>query len=207
MPRKRSDMRRVKELLRLAHELGYSLRQIANSVRLGRTSVSDYLARAEAAGVRYEDVADRSEPEIEALLFKQPGLPASRPQPNWATVAADMRKDAVTLQLLWQDYREQHPDGYSYSQFRRRYREHLNVTPEPRMRRIPTPAEACEVDYAGMTMPVMANARRAFSSAHCRSPPSSTRKRRGQTTEDWLGSHVRMFNAWAVRFPNWCRTI
>jgi transposase len=104
--------------------------------------------------VRYEDIADKSEAEIEALLFKRPELPASRPQPNWATVAADLRKPAVTLQLLWQEYRDQHPDGYSYSQFRRLYREHLNVTPEPRMRRTLTPAEMCEVDYAGMTMPV-----------------------------------------------------
>ena len=53
MPWKRSDMRRMKEVLRL----GYSLRQIAESVRLGRTSVRDYLARADVAGVRYEDVA------------------------------------------------------------------------------------------------------------------------------------------------------
>ena len=148
-------MRRVKEILRLAHELGYSLRQIGKSVRLGRTSVWEYLTRAEAAGVRYEDIADKSEAEIEALLFKRPDLPASRPQPNWATVAADLRKPAVTLQLLWQEYRDQHPDGYSYSQFRRLYREHLQVTPEPRMRRTLTPAEMCEVDYAGMTMPVV----------------------------------------------------
>ena len=117
MPRKRSDMRRVKEILRLAHELGYSLRQIGKSVRLGRTSVWEYLTRAEAAGVRYEDIADKSEAEIEALLFKRPELPASRPQPNWATVAADLRKPAVTLQLLWQEYRDRHPDGYSYSQY------------------------------------------------------------------------------------------
>jgi DNA-binding transcriptional regulator LsrR (DeoR family) len=71
MPQKRSDMRRVKEVLRLAHELGYSLRQIAESVRLGRTSVRDYLTRADAAGVRYEDVADKGEAEIEALLFRR----------------------------------------------------------------------------------------------------------------------------------------
>lgn len=70
------------------------------------------------------------------MLFKQPDLPPSRPQPNWATVAEDLRKDAVTLQLLWQEYRDQHSDGSffvvlslalredSYSQFRRRYREH-----------------------------------------------------------------------------------
>ena len=75
MPGKRSDMRRVKEVLRLAHALGYSLRQVAESVRLGRTSVRDYLARADAAGLRYEDVADKGEAAIEGLLFWTcPGL-------------------------------------------------------------------------------------------------------------------------------------
>ena len=39
MPRERSDMRRVKELLRLAHELGYSKRQIAQSIRMPKTTV------------------------------------------------------------------------------------------------------------------------------------------------------------------------
>jgi len=205
MPRKRSDMRRVKEILRLAHELGYSLRQIGKSVRLGRTSVWEYLTRAEAAGVRYEDIADKSEAEIEALLFKRPELPASRPQPNWATVAADLRKPAVTLQLLWQEYRDQHPDGYSYSQFRRLYREHLNVTPEPRMRRTLTPAEMCEVDYAGMTMPVATADGERQVSIFVGTLPFSTiiyaEATWTQTTEDWLGSHVRMFNAWGGSVP------
>jgi transposase len=205
MPQERSDMRRVKEVLRLAHELGYSLRQISRSVRLSSTSVRNYLARADAAGVRYDDIADSCEAEIEAVLFKQPDLPPSRPQPNWVTVAEDLRKDAVTLQLLWQEYRDQHPDGYSYSQFRRRYREHLKVTPEPRMRRTPTPAEACEVDYAGMTMPVMAPDGERQVSIFVGTLPFSTiiyaEATWTQTTEDWLGSHVRMFNAWGGSVP------
>ena len=45
-------MRRVKELLRLGHELGYSKRQIAQSIRMPKTTVGDYLARAEAAELR-----------------------------------------------------------------------------------------------------------------------------------------------------------
>jgi len=113
MPQKRSDMRRVKEVLRLAHELGYSLRQVAESVRLGRTSVRDYLARADAAGVRYEDVADKGEAEIEALLFRRPEPAVTRPQPDWAELA----KPAVSLLLVCQEYRERHPDGYSYSHY------------------------------------------------------------------------------------------
>src|SRR5271166_1003184 len=71
MPQERSDMRRVKEVLRLAHELGYSNRQIQESVRMGRTSVGEYLARAREAGVRYADVAGMGEAEVEALLFKR----------------------------------------------------------------------------------------------------------------------------------------
>lgn len=50
MPQERSDMRRVRQVLRLAHELGYSLRQISRSVRLSSTPVRNYLARADAAG-------------------------------------------------------------------------------------------------------------------------------------------------------------
>ena len=110
-------MRRVKEVLRLAHELGYLLRQVAESVRLGRTSVRDYLARADAAGVRYGDVADKGEAEIEALLFRRPEPEVTRPQPDWAEVAAELAKPAVTLLLVWQEYRDRHPEGYSYSHY------------------------------------------------------------------------------------------
>lgn len=117
MPQERSDMRRVKEVLRLAHELGYSNRQIQKSVRMGRTSVGVYLARARDAGVRYADVAGMGEAEVEALLFKRPEPAVLRPMPDWAEVAAELRKPAVTLQLVWQEYRDQHADGYSYSQY------------------------------------------------------------------------------------------
>jgi transposase len=205
MPRKRSDMRRVKEVLRLAHELGYSLRQVAESVRLGRTSVRDYLARADAAGVRYEDVADTSEAEIEALLFRRPEPAVTRPQPDWAEVAAELGKPAVTLLLVWQEYRDRHPDGYSYSQFRRHYRSHQKLTPEPRMRRTLLPAQLCEVDYAGMAMPVMTTDGERQASIFVGTLPCSTllyaEATWTQATDDWLASHVRMFAAWGGSVP------
>jgi hypothetical protein len=87
MPQKRSEMKRVKEVLRLAHELGYSGRQISASVRLGRSAVSDYLKRADAVGIRYQDIISKSELEIEALLFKPSEPTQSRPLPDFAQVA------------------------------------------------------------------------------------------------------------------------
>src|SRR3954452_2988608 len=86
-------MRRVKELLRLAHELGYSKRQIAQSIRMPKTTVGDYLARAAAAGLRYADVAGMSEEAVEALLFQR------------ARAAADAGL-AVGLGRAWQARRD-----------------------------------------------------------------------------------------------------
>ncbi len=56
--------------------------------------------------------------------------------------------------LVWEEYRQQHRDGGSYSQFRRHFLEHTKTTPAPGMRREPVPGAACEVDYAGMTLTI-----------------------------------------------------
>jgi transposase len=37
---------------------------------------------------------------------------SAKPLPDWSHVHAELRRRSVTLALLWQDYRGQHPDGY-----------------------------------------------------------------------------------------------
>lgn len=198
-------MRRVKEVLRLAHELGYSNRQIQLSVRMGRTSVGAYLARALKAGVRYADVSLMGEAEVEALLFKCPAPAILRPMPDWTEVAVAMTRRGVTLLLVWQEYRDQHADGYSYSQFRRHYRTHQKLAPEPRMRRTLLPAQMCEVDYAGMTMTVITASGDRQVNIFVGTLPFSTyiyaEATWTQSSQDWLGSHVRMFGAWGGSVP------
>ena len=76
-------MRRVKEVLRLAHELGYSNRQIEESVRMGRDVGGRIFGAGPEAGVRYADVAGMGEAEVEALLFKRPEPAVLRPMPDW----------------------------------------------------------------------------------------------------------------------------
>src|SRR5512143_1930822 len=190
-------MRRVKELLRLAHELGYSNRQISQSIRMPKTTVGDYLARAAGAGVRYADVAEMSEEAVEALLFQRPELPATRPKPDWDTVAAELARRGVTLMLLWEEYRRQNPDGYSYSQFRRHFLEHAKAPPEPRLRREHLPGAACEVDDAGMTLTIGTAEGPRQASVFVGCLPFSgylyAEATWSQTAEDWLASHVRMF--------------
>ena len=51
MPAERVSMRCVREILRLKHVCGASDRAIARSTGVARSTASDYLARAAAAGL------------------------------------------------------------------------------------------------------------------------------------------------------------
>jgi len=113
-------MQKIKTVLRLAG-LGLSQRQIALSCQVGQATVSDYLRRAAAAGIRWPEVADWDEDRLRASLTA-----ASNPALNWRKADdsgyAEIRRELKThkhlpLQLLWQEYRDRQPDGYGYSRY------------------------------------------------------------------------------------------
>jgi hypothetical protein len=84
MPKPRSDIRKIREVLRLRDEHGASQRQIVAACRLPRTTVRDYLRRAKAAGLTYAAVADWSDDALEAWLFSRAPAPTGRTEPDWA---------------------------------------------------------------------------------------------------------------------------
>ncbi len=155
MPRPRVDMRKIREVLRLALGEELSQRLVAAASGVPQTTVHDYLVRAAAAGVKWPLPADLDDAGLEALLYP-PVLPAGtdRPAPDWQHVHDEMRKKGVTLQLLWVEYREAHPgDGYGYSQFANLYRSWRNGI-DVSMRQAHAPGEKLFVDFPGDTFPV-----------------------------------------------------
>ncbi|MGH2627422.1 MAG: helix-turn-helix domain-containing protein, partial [Anaerolineales bacterium] len=64
-------MRKITEVLRLK-AAGISIRDIAASVGAGRTTIFEYLARAEAAGVAWPLPEGLDEAALEAKLFPPP---------------------------------------------------------------------------------------------------------------------------------------
>lgn len=122
MPRKRSSMRKIREVLRL-HHMGLSSRQIARSVGLAQSTVTGYLHRAQAANLSWPLPEDLEEAAVERLLFVPREEPHSgQPLPDWRQVHAELRRKHVTLALLWEEYKRDHPDGYKYSRFCDLYR-------------------------------------------------------------------------------------
>ena len=70
MARERSEMRRVKEVLRLRLAFGLSHKAISAACRMPRTTVRDYCQRAKAAGLdSFAGVEPLSERALEARLF------------------------------------------------------------------------------------------------------------------------------------------
>ena len=65
----------------------------------------------------------------------------------------ELAQKGMTLMLLWVEYREEHPDGYEYSQFCQLYRDwrkKLDVT----MRQDHKAGEKMFVDFPGLTVPI-----------------------------------------------------
>ena len=89
MSQKRLSMRKIRELLRLKYDLGRSHREIARSLGIAASTVSDYVRRASAAGFSWPLPEGLDDAALEAVLFPAP--PPSRvprPEPNVEEVQA-----------------------------------------------------------------------------------------------------------------------
>jgi transposase len=153
-------MRQIKEILRLKHEHHLSVREIGRSCGLPPSTVSDYLGRAQAAGLSWPLPEGLSDEEIARKLLNgncadptAPPAEPARPLPDWAEVHKELGRRSVTLRLLWQEYRQRFPNGYAYTQFCEYYHRWAQ-TLDPVMRHVHVPGEKMFVDWAGQKVPI-----------------------------------------------------
>jgi transposase len=147
-------MRRTKEICRLAHA-GLTGRAIARSLGASNSTVGDAISRLKATGLTWQEVETMSEAELERRLYREHGQVASDPrEPDWGHVCEELKRRHMTLQLLWCEYRSDHPDGWGYSWFCERYRSWLSKA-DPVMRQHHVFGEKLFVDWAGDTVDVI----------------------------------------------------
>ncbi|MFC6522965.1 IS21 family transposase [Undibacterium arcticum] len=209
MANNRLSMRKILEVLRLFFELGRSKREIARVIGASPTTVSDYLSRIKLAGLSYPLPPEMDEQALDRLLFP-PSEPSAvqRPEPDWAQVHDGLRRKGVTLDLLWQEYKSEQPEGYQYSAFcghYRRWRQRLTLS----MRQTHTPGERLFLDYAGQTVSVTdqhsGEIREAqiFVAVLGASNYTFLEATWSQQLPDWIGSHVRPMNFYGGTTELW----
>jgi transposase len=199
MPGQRLPMRKIRDVLRLRAS-GMSKRQIAASLSIGPTAAGDCMRRARYAGLSWPLPEDLSDEALERLLYPPPRITAKdrRAQPDWAVVHRELRRPGVTLQLLWEEHRSAHPDGYGYSRYCELYRA-FEARLSPTMRQSHVAGERMFVDYAGTTLEVVDSTTgevrvcQLFVATLGASNYTYAEATFSQRLVDWIGSHVRAF--------------
>ena len=190
-------MRKIKEVLRLRFELGFGYRQIARSCWIGVGTVHEYLKRAEAAGFEWPLPDGMTETKLDELLFgHREAAKPERVMPDWAALHDQLRTHKhLTLQLLWEEYRQDQPDGYGYSRFcehYHQYRRKLDVV----LRQDHVPGEKMFVDWAGDSLPIYDRSTgdiqpaSLFVSVLGFSSYTYAEATANQQMEAWLGTHM-----------------
>jgi len=201
MPAKRElTMRQIRQILRLHHE-GESDRQISRMLGIARSTVQDNLERARKAGVSWPVPVELTDDVLEQRLFARTGVKAGRrrnEEPDWATLSRELKRPGVNLMVLWEEYRQAHPEGYGYSRFCDLFRE-FELKLSPVMRQHHVAGEKVFVDYSGKKLaiadPKTGEVRDAeiFVAVLGASSYTYAEATWTQTLPDWIGAHVRMF--------------
>jgi transposase len=201
MPARRElTMRQIRHMLRLARE-GVSAREIGRTLAIARSTVQDNLGRASAAGLVWPLGPEVTDAILEERLFARAGTKQGRRrrvEPDWPSLAREMRRPGVNLMVLWEEYRQAHPEGYGYSRFCDLYREfERRLTPV--MRQHHAAGDKVFVDYSGKKVPIADPATGVVREAEIfvavlgASSLTYAEATWTQTLPDWVGAHVRLF--------------
>ena len=198
---RRISMKKIKDILKLRYIVELSFPKIAIATNTPKSTASDYCKRFEITKYTIEEFLEIDEDKIYQLLFperKETSKKLLRPMPDMNYIAKELSKRGVTFTLLWQEYKEQHPNGYGLSQFKEhysRYKKKLN----PTMRQTYIAGEKMFVDYSGLTVPVIDNITGEISKAQIFvsvlgvSGYTFVHATSSQKQEDFIKSHVLAF--------------
>lgn len=158
MAGKPKSMSQIKQLL-ILHQQGKGKKRIAQHLGMSKNTVKTYLDKLQAltsmkGGLSLSDLLKLENPVLEAKFH--PGNPAYKDgrydhfMGDMDFYLAELKRTGVSKRLLWEEYRQQHADGYGYSQFCWHIQQHqLASSSMPSMVLDHQPAEKLYVDFAG----------------------------------------------------------
>jgi len=153
VPAQRMTMHRIREVLRLKYECGLSHETIARAVGIAKGSVANYVAAVQVAGLSAAEARELDDAALLERLHPQRYVRRGYVVPDFAQVHRELRRKGVTLQLLWEEYREGCGPGrlpYSRTRFSELYAG-FAATLRRSMRQEHKAGEKLFVDYAGQT--------------------------------------------------------
>lgn len=199
MPRKKTSVTKIKEVLRLSLKENLAQRDISKSTRIGKTTVQEILTRAKSRGITWEQIRSFSEDTLENLIYgKKEDSKYGKPIPDWAFVRLELMKKGSTLAQIWMDYKDKYPNGYQYSGFCTLYKKWEKES-RLTLRQNHVAGERLFVDFSGLKVPYIyeptgeIKEAEIFVAALGASNYTFVKATKDQTLENWIYSHCDAF--------------
>ncbi len=152
MANKTIEMNKIRLLLRL-HAQGCGKKSISARTGIARNTVKKYLLHFVSLRLTLDQVDRLNDHELSTLFFEKGQQPAVAERyallesllPDWEK---QLRRKGVTRLHIWEQYRRDHPDGYSRSHFNQLLQDYLGRS-QPVMHIEHKAGDKLFIDFAG----------------------------------------------------------
>ena len=156
MAGKSISMHQIRQVIELLSK-DYGIRTIVRLTGISRNTIREYRLRLSHAKIPFVELLSLEDDALVALMDRK--VPCDSTDTDRKTdfknrlnyFTSELRRRGVTRQLLWDEYRSDYVDGYSYSQFCERLSNELKIK-NAVMHFTHRPGEQMLVDFAGDTM-------------------------------------------------------
>lgn len=153
MANKKLEIMELRRILRLQGQ-GKSDRFIAEYLGISRNTVSKYLGLLKVSGYTTDGLLSLNDEQLNNIVNP---IVTTRPRKAvelenlFPVLDQKLRRAGITKQKVWEEYRKDHPEGYSFTQFRHYYNIWRNAK-KPSLRMIHKPGDKMYIDYTGHKM-------------------------------------------------------
>jgi transposase len=199
MPKQRTSVSKIKDILRLKFDCHLPNRSIAACLNVGCGTISEIVTRFKGSDLVWplSDAVTDSQLESQLYAGRQPA--ALKRPPDFADCHHELKRKGMTRLLLWQEYQQQEPGtAYGYTQFCVLYQEWLKKQKRS-MRQLHVAGEKLFLDFCGPTVPVVnpdtgvIRHAQIFVATLGASSYTYIEACESQSKESWLMAHVRAF--------------
>lgn len=151
----RTDMRTYLDVFRLCFDDQLSHRQIALALGIGRSTVTDLIARFNNLNIAWPLAPDICLNTLDQALLPGRDYQTKRVLPDWLRIDLELKDPKLTKQLLWQEYQAEHGRAaLGYTQFCEHYRR-WKGSQRRSMRQQHYAGEKLFIDFCGPTVPII----------------------------------------------------
>jgi transposase len=150
-------MNKIREIIRLYEQCHLSQRSIARALSISRPVVNEYIDKIKSSRLSYPSIENIDDDTLLEIIEGRRNANSDRYlilQEKFQYFAKELKRTGVTLERLWHEYREEHPDGYGYSQFCHHFQIWRNAS-ELTMHMTHKAGDKMFVDFAGKHLEIV----------------------------------------------------